>query len=60
MYAAPKSRYNLPAAEFTVKELVLGGAALASFILIPPVWAVAFTALLAINLVLMYVGPFAR
>jgi len=60
LYAAPRSRYDLPAAEFAVKVLVLGGAALASFALVPAGWAVAFTSLLTINLLLMYVGPFAR
>ena len=50
----------MPAAGLTVKVVVLGAAALASFTLLPVGWAIAFTILVAANTLLLYVGPFAR
>ena len=50
----------MPAARLTVKVLVLGAAALASFTLLPVGWAIAFTILVVANTLLLYVGPFAR
>ena len=60
LFAAPRSVFDVSAARLTVKVLVLGGAALASFTLLPIGWAVAFTILVAVNTILLYVGPFAR
>jgi hypothetical protein len=60
LFAAPRSVFAMPAARLTVKVLVLGAAALASFTLLPVGWAVAFTILVAANTLLLYVGPFAR
>jgi len=60
LFAAPRSVFAMPAARLTVKVLVLGAAALASFTLLPVGWAIAFTILVAANTLLLYVGPFAR
>jgi hypothetical protein len=60
LFAAPKSIYDVPSARLSVKVLVLGAAALASFALLPIGWAVAFTIVVVVNTVLLYVGPFAR
>jgi len=60
MFAAPRSVFAVPAARLSVKVLVLGAAALASFTLLPIGWTIAFTILVTVNTVLLYVGPFAR
>jgi hypothetical protein len=60
MFAAPRSVFAVPAARLSVKVLLLGAAALASFTLLPIGWAIAFTILVTVNTVLLYVGPFAR
>ena len=60
LFAAPRSVFAMPAAGLTVKVVVLGAAALASFTLLPVGWAIAFTILVAANTLLLYVGPFAR
>ena len=60
LFAAPRSVFAVPAARLSVKVLVLGAAALASFTLLPAGWAIAFTIVVAANTVLLYVGPFAR
>lgn len=60
LFAAPRSVFSMPAARLSVKVLVLGAAALASFTLLPIGWAIAFTIVVAVNTVLLYVGPFAR
>jgi hypothetical protein len=59
LFAAPRSVFAMPAARLTVKVLVLGTAALASFTLLPVAWAIAFAILVAANTLLLYVGPFA-
>lgn len=60
LFAAPRSVFAVPAARLSVKVVVLGAAALASFTLLPIGWAIAFTVVVAVNTVLLYVGPFAR
>jgi hypothetical protein len=60
LFAAPRSVYDVPSARLSVKVLVLGAAALASFTLLPIGWAVAFTIVVVVNTVLLYIGPFAR
>ena len=60
LFAAPRSVFAVPAARLAVKVLVLGAAALASFTLLPIGWAIAFTIIVAVNTVLLYVGPFVR
>ncbi|MGH8828797.1 MAG: DUF2568 domain-containing protein, partial [Jiangellaceae bacterium] len=60
LFAAPKSTYDVLAAEVAVKVLVLGGGVLATFALIPLGWAVVVAIVVAVNTVLLYVGPFAR
>jgi hypothetical protein len=50
----------VPAARLSVKVLVLGAAALASFTLLPIGWAIAFTVVVAVNTVLLDIGPYAR
>ncbi len=60
LFAAPRSTYDILAAEIAVKALVLGGGVAAAFTLIPLGWAIAAAVVVAINTVLLYVGPFAR
>lgn len=60
LFAAPRARYDVPALRLATKLVVLGGAAAASFGVLPLGAAVAFAVVVAVNLVLMYVGPFAR
>jgi hypothetical protein len=42
------------------KVLVLGGAVLASWSVLPPAWAVAVTVVVVVNTLLTWFGPFAR
>lgn len=60
LFAAPRARYDVPALRLATKLVVLGGAAAASFGVLPLGATVAFAVVVAVNLVLMYVGPFAR
>ena len=60
LFAAPRSVFAVPAARLSVKVLVLGAAALASFTLLPIGWAIAFTVVVAVNTVLLGIGPCAR
>jgi len=60
LFASPRARFRSPARTLAVKVIVLGGAVLAAFAVIPPAWATVFAAVAAANTVLMYVGPFAR
>ena len=60
LFAAPRARFRAPWVTLLVKVLVLGAAVAAGFTILPLVWAVLFGAVVVLNLVLMYVGPFAR
>lgn len=60
LFAAPRARIRVPWLTLLVKVLVLGAAVGAAFTILPTVWAVGFGAVVALNLLLMYVGPFAR
>lgn len=60
LFAAPRARFRVPWVTLLVKVLVLGAAVAAGFTILPLVWAVVFGAVVVLNLVLMYVGPFAR
>lgn len=60
LFASPRARFRSPARTPAVKVIVLGGAVLAAFAVIPPAWATAFAAVAVANTVLTYVGPFAR
>lgn len=55
-----RSRVHVLAVEVVVKVLVLGAGVLAGFAVLPTGFAVAFAVLVAVNTVLLYVGPFAR
>src|SRR5690349_14452112 len=60
LFAAPRARFSSPSLALATKLLVLGGAVAAGFVVLPAVWATVFAVVVAVNLVLMYVGPFAR
>lgn len=60
LFAAPTARFGSPVVTLLVKLLVLGSAAAAGFVLLPIAWAIGFAVVTAANLVLIYVGPFAR
>lgn len=59
-FAAPRAVFRVPAAAVAVKVIVLGGAALASFAVLPLGWAIAFALVVVVNTALTWVGPFAR
>lgn len=59
-FAAPRAVFRVPAAAVAVKVLVLGGAALASFAILPVGWAAAFAVVVVVNTLLTWFGPFAR
>lgn len=60
LFAAPRARFRIPWVTLLVKVAVLGAAVAAGFTILPLVWAVVFGAVVVLNLVLMYSGPFAR
>lgn len=60
MFAAPRARVRIPWVTLLVKIVVLGAAVAAGFTILPLVWAVAFAAVVSLNLLLLHVGPFAR
>lgn len=60
LFAAPRARFRIPWLTLLVKILVLGAAVAAGFTILPLAWAVVFAGVVALNLALMYVGPFAR
>ncbi len=60
LFAAPRARYGGPVTRLLVKLLVLGGAVVASFGVLPIGAAAAFAVVVAVNVTLMYAGPFAR
>lgn len=59
-FAAPRAVVRVPALAVATKVLVLGGAALASFMVLPVGWAVVLTVVIVVNTLLTWVGPFSR
>jgi len=60
LFAAPRARVSSPSLAMATKLLVLGGGVAAGFVVLPVAWAVTIAVVVVLNLVLMYVGPFAR
>lgn len=60
LFAAPRSRFDVPALEIATKVLVLGAAVVAAHAILPPPWWWAFATVVMVNFVLLYVGPWAR
>ena len=60
LFAAPRARVSSPPLALATKLLVLGAGVVAGFVVLPVVWAMAVAVVVVVNLVLMYVGPFAR
>ena len=59
-FAAPRARVQNGPLRLLVKLVVLGAGVVAGFVVLPVLWAAVFAVVVAANLVLMYVGPFAR
>ena len=60
LFAAPRARFRVPVLAVGTKVLVLGGAVLASWSVLPPAWAAAVTVVVVVNTLLTWFGPFAR
>ncbi len=60
LFAAPRAQFRGRRTTLVVKVVVLGAAVLAGFFVLPLGWALVCAAVVVVNLVLMYVGPFAR
>jgi uncharacterized protein DUF2568 len=60
LFAAPRARTTSPPLRLATKVLVLGAGVVAGFVVLPLPWAVLVAVVVVANLVLMYVGPFAR
>lgn len=58
--AAPRAHVQNGLLRLVVKLVVLGAGVAAGFVVLPVGWAAAFAAVVVVNLLLMYVGPFAR
>lgn len=59
-FAAPRAWVQNGPLRLLVKLVVLAAGVVAGFVVLPVVWATAFAVVVAANLLLMYVGPFAR
>jgi hypothetical protein len=60
LFAAPRARFPSPGLQLATKVVVLGAGVVAAFVVLPLWWAVLVAVVAVLNLVLMYVGPFAR
>ena len=60
LFAAPRARVSSGPLRLITKLVVLGAGVGAGFLVLPVVWAVLVAVIVVLNLVLMYVGPFAR
>ena len=60
LFAAPRALIQIPALRLATKLVVLGGGAAAGFVVLPLPWAALVAVVIAVNLLLMYLGPFAR
>ena len=60
LFAAPRARVSSEPLRLVTKVVVLGAGVVAGFLVLPTVWAVVVAVVVVVNLVLMYVGPFAR
>ncbi|WP_256795022.1 YrdB family protein [Terrabacter sp. Ter38] len=60
LFAAPRAVVQVPVLGVLTKVVVLGGAALAGFAVLPLPWAVVVAVVVAVNTVLTWFGPFAR
>jgi hypothetical protein len=60
LFAAPRARVQSAPLRLATKVVVLGAGIVAGFVVLPVAWAVVVALVVVVNLVLMYVGPFAR
>jgi len=60
LFAAPRATIRSVPLQLATKVLVLGAGVAAGFLVLPLPWAVVFMAVVLVNTLLMYVGPFAR
>ena len=60
LFAAPRARVSSEPLRLVTKIVVLGAGVVAGFVVLPVGWAVAVAVVVVLNLVLMYLGPFAR
>ena len=60
LFAAPRARIKSTPLQVITKLVVLGAGVVAGFLVLSQVLAVIVAAVVVVNTVLMYVGPFAR
>jgi hypothetical protein len=60
LFASPRALISSYRLRLGTKLVVLGAGVGAGFVVLPLVWAYLFALVVALNLVLMHVGPFAR
>jgi len=60
LFAAPRARVSSFALQLVTKIVVLGAGVVAGFLVLPVALAWGVAVVVVVNLVLMYVGPFAR
>jgi hypothetical protein len=60
LFASPRARISSAGLRLGTKLVVLGAGVGMGFVVLPLVWACLFAVVVVLNLVLMYVGPFAR
>ena len=60
LFAAPRAVVHVPVLGVLTKVVVLGGAAVAAFAVLPLAWAVVVAVVVVVNTALTWFGPFAR
>jgi hypothetical protein len=60
LFAAPRARISSAGLRLGTKLVVLGAGVGVGFVVLPLAWAYLFAVVVVLNLVLMYVGPFAH
>ncbi len=60
LFAAPRARVQSPGLRLATKLVVLGAGVVAGFAVLPSPWDRVVGVVVALNLLLMYVGPLAR
>jgi hypothetical protein len=60
LFVSPQATFDVPVLALLLKIVILGAGVLALRSLTSPVWGILFGVVVAVNTVLIYIGPFAR
>lgn len=60
LFVSPEATFDVPTAALLLKVVILGAGVLALWSLTSTVWGILFGVVVALNTLLLYLGPFAR